>query len=42
VCKEQNASGISVLRVTLILSGHCLAVLPMSFIIRVSQENAIS
>lgn len=42
VCKEQKASETIELRVNLILSGHCLAALSLSFIIRASQENANS
>jgi hypothetical protein len=40
--QTQKASRTAELRVNLILSGHCLAALPMSFIIRASQENASS
>ena len=41
-CAEAEATGTTELRVNLILSGHCLAALPMSFIIRASQENALA
>jgi hypothetical protein len=34
--QKQKASGTVELRVNLILSGHCLAALSMSFIIRAS------
>jgi hypothetical protein len=34
--QKQKASGTTELRVNLILSGHCLAALPRSFIIRAS------
>jgi hypothetical protein len=40
--QKQKASGTIELRVNLILSGHCLAPLPMPFIIRASQENALA
>jgi hypothetical protein len=40
--QKQKASRTAELRVDLILSGHCLAALPMSFIIRASQENEVA
>jgi hypothetical protein len=40
--QKQKASRTTELRVNLILSGHYLAALPMSFIIRSSQENTSS
>jgi hypothetical protein len=41
-CAEAEAGRAAELRVNLTLSGHCLAALPMLFIIRASQENASS
>jgi hypothetical protein len=41
-CVEAETSRTTELRVNLILSGHCLAALPMSFIFRASQENKVA
>ena len=38
--QKQKVGGTTELRVNLILSGHCLAALPVSFIIRALQRNA--
>jgi hypothetical protein len=40
--QKEKACRTTELRVNLILSGHCLAALPMLFIIRALQENASS
>jgi hypothetical protein len=40
--QKQKASRITELRVNLTLSGHCLAALPMSFVIRASRESTCS
>jgi hypothetical protein len=40
--QKQKASRTTELRVNWILSGHCLAALPMSFIIRASQEMQVA
>jgi hypothetical protein len=40
--QKQKANGTTELRVNLTLSGHCLAALPMPFIIRALEENASS
>jgi hypothetical protein len=40
--QKQKASRTTELRDNLIVSGHCLAALPMSSIIRALQENASS
>lgn len=42
MCKEQKASRTTEISVNLILCGHCMAALPMSFIIRASQEMQVA